>query len=227
MEKNDVVNGKVWSQIRIDFLKKEKEFTKLRDELSAARRNLPMEPVDKNYIFNTSQGEVTLEQLFKDKSQLIVYHFMFAPEWNQGCKNCSYLADNFDGMLPHLTNSDVAFVVISRAPIKKLNDFKARMSWSFDWASSEKNEFNYDYHISFKENQNEIFYNYKNVPKFSAEGPGASVFYKNKSGEIFHTYSTYGRGLDMLISTYHFIDMTPLGRTEKSPMDWIKLKDKY
>jgi predicted dithiol-disulfide oxidoreductase (DUF899 family) len=228
-----VVSEKEWLAARKELLNAEKEFTRQRDALSAKRRELPWVKVDKNYVFDGPNGKESLSDLFRDKSQLIIYHFMLAPGWEQGCSGCSFVSDHVDGALPHLNARDVAFSAVSRAPLPQIESFKKRMGWRFNWVSSNTNDFNYDYHVSFTKEQiaeGNIDYNY-GVRKFpNEEAPGLSVFYKNEAGEIFHTYSTYARGLDILLGAYNFIDMTPKGRDEatlSSPMSWVRHHDRY
>ena len=191
-----VVSEAEWLVARKDLLTREKEFTRLRDELSRHRRELPWVKVDKQYVFDGPRGKETLADLFDGRSQLIVYHFMFGPGWEEGCKSCSYLADHFDGANWHLPHRDVTFVVVSRAPLSEFEPYKKRMGWRFKWLSSHGNDFNFDYHVSFtneEEAKGEVRYNYKMGEFVSDELPGLSVFYKDKSGDIFHTYSTYAR----------------------------------
>ena len=227
----EVVSEAEWLVARKDLLTREKEFARQRDALSTARRQLPMVKIDKNYVFEGPDGKETLADLFDGRSQLIVYHFMLGPDWEEGCKSCSYLADHFDGANWHLPHRDVTFVVISRAPLSKLESYKKRMGWRFKWLSSHGNDFNFDYHVSFTkedEKKNKVYYNYSEGEFVSDELPGLSVFYKEK-GDVFHTYSTYARGLDMLVGTYQFLDLTPLGRREKKGegMDWVRRHDQY
>ena len=229
-----VVSHTEWQQARKDFLIKEKEFTRLRDELSRQRRELPWEKVEKNYVFDGPRGKVTLSELFGGRGQLIVYHFMFGPSWSEGCPSCSYLADHFDGPSIHLAHRDVTLAAVSRAPIEEIEAFKKRMGWKFSWVSSFNNEFNYDYHLSFTDEvraAGEVEYNYQRMTNFPLEeGPGLSVFAKDASGGIFHTYSTYARGLDILVGTYNFLDLAPKGRDEDGfvhSMAWVRHHDKY
>ncbi len=232
-ERAAVVPPAEWLAARKELLRKEKEFTRLRDELSRQRRALPWEKVEKNYVFDGPRGKESLADLFGGRSQLIVYHFMFGPGWKEGCPSCSFLADTFDGAVVHLAHRDVSFVAISRATLPEIDTFKKRMGWQFKWVSSFGNEFNRDYHVSFSKEEianGKVYYNY-GVTEFGAEeGPGASVFYKNQSGEIFHTYSSYGRGLDPMIGTYNWLDLTPKGRDEDGfvfTMAWVRHHDKY
>ena len=228
----EVVSEAEWLVARKDLLTREKEFNHQRDALSKARRSLPWVKIDKEYVFDGPDGKETLADLFDGRSQLIVYHFMFGPDWEEGCKSCSYLADQFDGANWHLPQRDVTLVAISRAPLSKLEPYKKRMGWRFKWLSSQGNDFNFDYHVSFtkeEEKKNEVYYNYTNGEFISDELPGLSVFYKNEDGKIFHTYSTYARGLDILVGTYNFLDLVPKGRNEnpESTMDWVRRHDQY
>jgi predicted dithiol-disulfide oxidoreductase (DUF899 family) len=228
-----VVSHERWLSARTAFLAKEKEFTRLRDELSRARRELPWEKVDKNYSFDGPSGEETLAQLFGKSSQLVVYHFMFDPAWDAGCKHCSFWADNFNGIDIHLRHRDVSFVAISRAPLAKLEAFKKRMGWSFKWVSSAHTDFNHDYQASFTPEQIQsgtAFYNYAKVNMDMADREGVSVFYKDGSNTVFHTYSSYARGIDMLNGAYHFLDLVPKGRDEDDlefTQEWVRYHDKY
>jgi predicted dithiol-disulfide oxidoreductase (DUF899 family) len=222
-----------WLAARKELLRKEKEFTRLRDELSRQRRELPWERVEKNYVFDGPSGKETLADLFDGRSQLIVYHFMFGPSWEEGCPSCSLLADHFDGSVPHLNARDVTLVVVSRAPLAQIEAFKKRMAWNFKWVSSYGTDFNYDYHVSFTKEEKangDVYYNYTMQDFPSDEGPGGSAFYKDAAGGIFHTYSTYGRGLDICIGAYNFLDLAPKGRDEEGlafSMAWVKHHDKY
>lgn len=229
-----IVSPAEWLAARKALLKKEKEFTRLRDDLSRQRRELPWEKVEKSYVFEGPAGKVSLSELFKGRSQLIVYHFMFGPGWEQGCPSCSFLADNFDGMRVHLEQRDVAFAAVSRARSAEIEAFKKRMGWRFPWVSSFGTDFNYDYKVSFtKEDMAPGMhpYNFGTIDFPSEEGPGLSVFYKDADGDIFHTYSTYGRGLDILLTTYNYLDMTPKGRDEEGmtphAMAWVRHHDRY
>jgi predicted dithiol-disulfide oxidoreductase (DUF899 family) len=232
-QEHAVVSPKEWIANRKELLRKEKEFTKLRDELSRQRRELPWEKVEKEYVFDGPNGKVTLSDLFGGKSQLIVYHFMFGPGWEAGCPSCSYLADHFDGSLIHLANRDVTLAAVSRAPMEQIDLFKKRMGWQFRWVSSFENDFNRDYHVSFTKEEmaeGKVSYNYEMAEFPSEEAPGASVFYKNDAGEIFHTYSTFARGLDILVGAYNFLDLAPKGRDEDAlafSMAWVRHHDRY
>jgi predicted dithiol-disulfide oxidoreductase (DUF899 family) len=229
----NVVSKTEWLAARKDLLAREKEFNGQRDALSAARRQLPWVKVDKEYVFHGPNGMETLADLFEGRSQLIVYHFMFAPDWEEGCKSCSYLADHFDGANWHLPHRDVTFVVVSRAPLSKLEAYKKRMGWRFNWVSSHGNDFNFDYGVSFTkedEGKNKAYYNYEVGEFINDEMPGLSVFYKDENGDVFHTYSTYARGLDHLIGTYNFLDLVPKGRDEDRfdfTMEWVRRHDQY
>jgi len=233
MELNrEVVSKDEWLVARRDLLTREKEFNRQRDALSAARRGLPMVKIGKDYVFDGPDGKETLSDLFADRNQLIVYHFMLGPGWGEGCKSCSYLADHFDGANWHLPHRDVTFVVISRAPLAEIQAYQKRMGWRFKWLSSHGNDFNFDYHVSFTKEDEEkgrIHYNYATCEFISDELPGLSVFYKDENGDVFHTYSTYARGLDMLVGTYNFLDLVPKGRDENpaSTMDWVRRHDQY
>jgi len=228
----EIVSEGEWLVARKDFLRREKEFTHQRDALSAARRKLPMVKIDKEYVFEGPNGRETLSDLFEGRSQLVVYHFMLGPGWGEGCKSCSYLADHFDGANWHLPHRDVTFVVISRAPLAEIKPYQKRMGWRFKWLSSHGNDFNFDYHVSATEDEKakkKMFYNYKMDELLSDEMPGLSVFYKDDDGQIFHTYSTYARGLDQLVGAYNFLDLVPKGRDETadSTMDWVRRHDDY
>ena len=233
METHKIVSHEEWLAARRQLLAEEKEFTRLRDRLSQQRRDLPWEQVDKDYVFEGPGGRENLSQLFDGRHQLAVYHFMLAPDWQEGCKSCSFWADNFNGIAVHLRLRDVGFVAISRAPWPKIEAFKRRMGWTFQWVSSFGNDFNYDYHVSFRPEQSpsgEITYNYAPRKTTMEELPGISVFYKDDDGAIFHTYSCYARGLDMMNAAYQYLDLTPLGRHEDGlsfPMEWVRLRDQY
>jgi predicted dithiol-disulfide oxidoreductase (DUF899 family) len=227
-----IVSDAEWLVARKDLLAREKEFTRERDALSAARRSLPWVRVEKDYLFDGPNGKQTLAELFDGRSQLIVYHFMLGPGWEEGCKSCSYLADHFDGANWHLPHRDVTFVVVSRAPLSEIEAYQKRMGWRFKWVSSHGNDFNFDYHVSFTpedEAKGEAYYNYDTQEFVSDELPGLSVFYRNENGDVFHTYSTYARGLDILVGTYNFLDLVPKGRNEnpESTMDWVRRHDQY
>jgi len=233
MEGHRTVSRDQWIEERRALLAREKEFTRLRDQLSRQRRELPWVRVDKDYVFEGANGKQTLSELFAGRQQLVVYHLMFDPSWEEACSRCSFWADNFNGVLVHLNQRDVTLVAISRAPFAKLAAFQKRMGWSFDWVSSFGNDFNRDYHVSFTPDElehGEIIYNYAPVKTSMTERPGISVFYKDQAGRIFHTYSCYSRGLDMLNVAYHYLDLTPKGRDEEGlpfPMAWVCYHDAY
>ena len=224
-ECHKVVSNTDWLKARVDLLAKEKEFTKLRDELSQARRDLPWERV--------SEGKASLGDIFEGRSQLIVYHFMFAPEWEAGCKHCSWWADNFERNVIHLNQRDVAMVAISRAPLPKLDAFKRRMGWTFKWYSSAGNNFNFDYHVSWRPDElaeGEAIYKYSRKKLSVTDLTGISVFYKAANGDLFHTYSCFARGVDMMNAGYHYLDLVPRGRDEKElgrPQAWVRHRDNY
>jgi predicted dithiol-disulfide oxidoreductase (DUF899 family) len=231
MARHTVVSRKDWLAARKALLTKEKKFTRLRDQLSQERRQLPWVKVDKDYVFDGPQGKETLSELFDGRSQLIVYHFMFGPAWDAGCKHCSFWADNFDKIIVHLNHRDVTMVAASRAPYGKLAAYKKRMSWNFKWVSSGDTDFNFDYHASFtpeEEAKKKAFFNYKIQDPGSSDREGASVFYKDPKGNVFHTYSTYARGIDMVNVAYHYLDLVPKGRDEgKSGPSWLCRHDEY
>lgn len=229
MTAHTVVSQKEWLMAREKLLIKEKEFTHLRDQLSKQRRALPWVQIDKDYSFEGSNGTQSLADLFQDKSQLIIYHFMLGPNWEEGCPSCSFWADNFNGIDTHLAHRDISFLAISRASYKNIVAYKERMGWDFNWVSSLNSDFNYDFDVSFLLEENkEITYNYRRQPYFMDELPGISVFFKNEAEEIFHTYSTYSRGLDILNGAYNYIDLSPKGRDENGEgMKWLRRHDQY
>jgi len=225
-----VVSREEWLKARKAHLAREKEFTRRRDELSRERRELPWVKVEKNYVFDGPKGKESLADLFDGRSQLIVYHFMFGPDWKEGCPSCSFISDHGDAALVHLVNHDVMLVAVSRAPLPKIEAFKKRMGWRFNWVSSHGNDFNRDYHVWFTREEmakGEGSYNYGTQGYPSEEAHGASVFFKDGSGDVFHTYSAYARGCDILLGAYNYLDMTPKGRNEAGPMDWVRHHDKY
>ncbi len=233
MQPHTVVSREEWITARKAHMAREKELTRARDALSEARRNLPWMKVDKDYVFEGPRGKVTLAELFQGRPQLVVQHVMFRPEWDAACKSCSFWVDGFERMVPHLAARDTTMVAISLAPLAKLEAFKKRMGWTFDWFSSGNNDFNYDFGVSFTPEQmssGEAKYNFGTTPPYGPELPGISVFYRDAAGDIFHTYATYARGLDMMNAAYHYLDLTPLGRHEDDlpyPMDWVRLRDQY
>jgi predicted dithiol-disulfide oxidoreductase (DUF899 family) len=227
-----VVSPEKWLAARRELLREEKEFTKFRDRLAARRRGLPWVRVDKPYVFESPTGPVNLADLFAGRSQLIVYHFMLGPGWEEGCKSCSYVADHLAPAVVHLQARDVALAVISRAPLAEITPFKERMGWTFNWVSSHDNDFNRDYHVSFTADelaQGKVYYNYGMTDFPAEEAPGLSVFARAKNGGVYHTYSTYGRGLDQLIGTYTLLDLVSKGRDEdpEATMSWVRHHDRY
>ncbi|MGY3694056.1 putative dithiol-disulfide oxidoreductase (DUF899 family) [Bradyrhizobium sp. USDA 3240] len=233
MQQHKIVSRDEWIAARKALMAREKELTQARETLSQERRELPWVKVDKDYVFDGPHGKATLGDLFKGRPQLVVQHVMFAPEWDAACKSCSFWVDGFDRMAPHLAARDTTMVAISLAPLAKLEAFKQRMGWSFDWVSSGANDFNYDYGVSFTQGQidaGDAKYNYGTTPLYGPELPGISVFFRDEKGSVFHTYSTFARGLDMMNAAYHYLDLTPLGRHEEGlpyPMDWVRLRDQY
>jgi predicted dithiol-disulfide oxidoreductase (DUF899 family) len=227
-----IVSHDAWIEARKHLLAKEKEFSHLRADLAKQRRELPWEAVEKDYIFAGPRGKESLADLFDGKSQLIVYHFMFKPEASAGCPHCSFWADHYDPMIVHLKQRDVSFVVVSRAPQSKIKPFKKRMGWKFKWLSSNGTDFNYDFQASFRSadlKSGTVFYNYVKAPAGPPDREGISAFYKDEGGKIFHTYSTYARGIDMMNGTYQFLDLAPMGRDEdpKATQAWVRYHDKY
>jgi predicted dithiol-disulfide oxidoreductase (DUF899 family) len=227
-----VVSQKEWLSARKQLLKKEKAATRARDALSAERRKLPWVKVEKNYVFDTPEGKRTLADLFNGRHQLVIYHFMFGPDWAEGCPSCSFVSDHLDAAVPHLAARDVTLTMVSRAPLAKIAAFKKRMGWRFPWVSSHGTDFNRDFHVSFtpEEVKGKVDYNYTLQEFPSQEAPGLSVFYKDENGGVFHTYSTYGRGLDAFIGAYVVLDLVPKGRDEDDlefSMAWVRYHDQY
>lgn len=222
-----------WITHRLALLAREKELTHLRDQIARERRALPWVRVEKDYVFEGPQGRRTLAGLFEGRRQLLVQHFMFGPGWEQGCPSCSFMADHTDGMQLHLQNRDVTLVAISRAPLAEIERFRLRMGWRFNWLSSHGSDFNYDFHVSFRpqaQARGEVYYNYAVRPFPSEEAPGLSIFYQDDAGDIFHTYSTYERGVEVLMGAYHLLDLTPQGRGERDvayKMEWVRHHDRY
>ncbi len=228
-----IVSEMEWLEARRELLAKEKALTKLKDQLARARREQPWHPVRPDYSFQGESGSQSLADLFADKSQLLIYHFMFGPDWEQGCPSCSFWADNFNGLQAHLAQRDIRLIAVSRAPLEKLLAYRKRMGWSFDWYSSLGSEFNHDFQVSFSPEEmarGDVFYNFSKASFPSEEAPGISVFVRDDSGQIFHTFSCYGRGLDVVNAAYQFMDLTPKGRDEDAlpyTMAWLKRHDEY
>jgi predicted dithiol-disulfide oxidoreductase (DUF899 family) len=233
MEAHKIVSREEWLAERIQLLAEEREFTRERDRLAAKRRELPWVRVEKEYVFEAADGKKTLADLFDGRSQLVVDHFMLGPGWGVGCVGCSFGADHIGNSLVHLEHHDVSVVVVSRAPLAEIEAYKKRMGWTFPWVSSYGSDFNYDFHVSFTPEQlasGKVYYNYREIEGGMDELPGTSVFFKDRS-EILHTYSTYARGAEELITTYMVLDLTPKGRNEPGPhhnlIDWVKRHDEY
>jgi predicted dithiol-disulfide oxidoreductase (DUF899 family) len=228
-----IVSREQWLSLRKELLLKEKELTRARDRINAERRTLPWVRVDKDYVFDAPSGEISLADLFDGRSQLVIYHFMFGPDWNEGCPSCSFVSDHIDGTLVHLAARDVTLAMVSRAPLVKIEAFKKRMGWRFKWVSSYGSDFNRDFHVSFTKaemTRGKVDYNYTLQEFPSDEAPGLSVFCKDSSGDVFHTYSTYGRGLEPLVGTYMILDLVPKGRDEDHlgfTMEWVRHHDRY
>ena len=228
-----VVSRDEWLKARLTHLAAEKEFTQKRDELSRQRRELPWERVEKNYVFDAPEGRRTLADLFEGRRQLMVQHFMFGPGWEEGCKSCSFMADHIDGARVHLMHRDLTLLVVSRAPLADIERFRQRMGWQFKWVSSHGTDFNHDFGVSFtaqEKAKGEVYYNYSMRPFRGEEEPGISVFYKNDAGDVFHTYSTYDRGVEVMMGAYNCLDLAPKGRDEEGlayPMAWVRHHDKY
>ena len=233
MKPHAVVSQTQWIEARKQLLAKEKEFTRARDQLSRERRELPWVRVEKQYVFEGPKGRETLADLFAGRHQLVVYHFMFDTDWEAGCKSCSFWADNFNGIVVHLAHRDVTLLAISRAPFAKLDAYRKRMGWSFKWVSSAGTDFNRDFHVSHTPEElaaKDGYYNYTRQRPFASEAPGISVFYRDDDGAIYHTYSCYARGLDMLNGAYHYLDLVPKGRDENElpgPQAWVRRHDEY
>ena len=233
MKTGRIVSRDEWLDARKELLAAEKAFTRDRDALTAKRRNMPWVKIDKDYRFQGPDGEETLADLFGGKSQLVVYHFMYGPDWTEGCPSCSFWADNFNGVDIHLKAIDITLLAVSNTSLEKINAYKKRMDWTFKWVSSLGSDFNRDFHVSFtpeEVDKGEMEYNYRMTNFPSSEAPGASVFAKGDDGAVYHAYSTYERGLDMLNGAYHYIDLTPKGRTSEEDhgnMHWLKRRDQY
>ena len=229
----EVVSRAEWLEARKQLLLKEKSYSRQGDALAAERRSLPWVRVEKDYVFEAPGGNQRLADLFEGRSQLVVQHFMFGPDWKEGCPSCSYMADHVGGALVHLAHRDVTFVAVSRARLSQIEAFKQRMGWEFKWVSSAGNDFNFDYRVSFTKEEmakGKLNYNYRMEDFPSEEAPGISAFYRNDAGEVFHTYSTYGRGVELMMGTYRFLDLVPKGRDEAGlphTMAWVRHHDKY
>jgi predicted dithiol-disulfide oxidoreductase (DUF899 family) len=228
-----VVSADRWVAERKTLLAREKELMRLHDQIARERRALPWERIEKDYVFDAPEGRRTLADLFEDRHQLLVQHFMFGPEWEQGCPSCSFMADHTDGMNVHLAHRDIMMVAISRAPLADIETFRQRMGWQFKWVSSYGSDFNRDFAVSFtpeEQARGEVYYNYGMRPFLSEELPGVSVFYKDDAGDVFHTYSTYGRGVEVMMGAYSLMDLTPKGRDERDvphKMEWVRHHDRY
>ncbi len=233
MKKQSVVSSEEWLQARLALLAEEKAFTRARDALSAKRRALPWERIEQDYTFEDANGTVTLADLFGGRDQLIVQHFMFGPDWEAGCKSCSFWADQFDPAVAHLAARDVAFVAVSQAPYAVFAPFRQRMGWRFRWVSSAPSTFSHDFHVCYTPEEIErgdTFYNYEKGLHYGEHSPGVSVFARGDDGAVYHTYSCYARGLDMLNGAYHLLDLVPKGRDEDAlefNMEWVRLHDEY
>lgn len=231
----NVVSRDEWLKARIELLKKEKDHSYARDELTHARQAMPWVKVEKDYLFDGPTGKEHLRDLFSGKSQLIVYHFMFDNDWEEGCKSCSFLSDHYNSSVVHIANRDVNLVTVSKASLDKIEKFKKRMGWKFKWVSSANSDFNQDFHVSFTEDEiknNKVYYNFQENTTFPVkEAPGISVFIMDKeNGEIYHTYSAYARGLENFIGAYHLLDIVPKGRDEDDlsyGMEWVRHRDRY
>ena len=229
---HEVVSREAWLKARTALLALEKEETRLRDKVRAERQALPWVKVDKAYTFDTPDGKKTLADLFDGRSQLMVYHFMFGPDWQAGCPGCSFVADHIDGMLPHLNHHDVTFVCVSRAPLDRIEAYKKRMGWNFPWVSSYGSDFNFDYHVSFTREElarGTVNYNYRETPSEQAhdELPGMSAFFKDEAGNVYHTYSGYARGGEEILGTLMVLDRAPKGRNETGTLSFVKRHDEY
>ncbi len=231
--KHTIASRAEWLAARKALLAEEKQLTRQMDALGAKRRALPWVKIEKDYPFANRSGRISLADLFAGKSQLVIQHFMLGPDWQEGCPSCSYMADHTDGMLPHLAARDVTMIAVSRAPLAEIEAFKKRMGWHFDWVSSHGSDFNHDFHVSFTEAEvasGKVDYNFTMQPFGSTEAPGISVFHKDADGTVFHTYSVYGRGVELMLGTYRILDLTPKGRDEddlEHTMEWVRYHDSY
>ena len=225
-----VVSRDEWLTARRELLKAEKEVTHLRDKVAQERLALPWVRIEKEYVFDTPEGPRALADLFDGRSQLLVQHFMFAPGWKEGCPSCSFMADHTDGMNKHLSHHDVTMIAVSRAPLAEIERYRHRMGWQFRWVSSNGSSFNYDFRVSFTQEQvasGHIDYNFGVWDETGEEWPGLSAFFKDESGNVFHTYSTFGRGVEVMMGTYAMLDLMPKGRNEDEGMDWVRRHDRY
>ena len=233
MEMRKAVSHEEWLRARLELLAAEKEFTRQRDALTRRRMAMPWERVGKSYVFDTLEGKRTLAELFEGRRQLLVQHFMFAPGWEQGCPSCSFMADHTDGANVHLAQRDITLAAVSRAPLAEIERFRQRMGWQFKWVSSHGSDFNYDFGVSFTPEEvakGEVDYNYGRWRFAHEELPGISVFCRNDAGEVFHTYSTYGRGVEVMMGAYNLMDLAPKGRDEDNlnfTMEWVRHHDRY
>jgi predicted dithiol-disulfide oxidoreductase (DUF899 family) len=232
VKEHKVVSQKEWLAVRKRLLTKEKKFSKARDQMNRERRALPWVKVEKEYVFDSPEGTMTLADLFDGKSQLITYHFMFGPGWGDGCPHCSFWADHYDGVDSHIGARDTSLVVVSRAPLKEIQPFKKRMGWKFRWVSSNQTDFNFDINVSFTPEQirsGKMVYNYAPLKMDIDEREGVSAFYKDSKHQVYHTYSSYARGIDLLNTTYNFLDLTAKGRDEnpEHSQDWVRYHDEY
>jgi predicted dithiol-disulfide oxidoreductase (DUF899 family) len=231
--RNQVVSHEDWLKARQELLTAEKDLTRQREALTRQRMAMPWERVEKAYAFEGASGRLTLEDLFEGRSQLLVYHFMLGPDWEEGCKSCSFWADNFNGIPIHLAHRDVTFTAISRAPLEKIDAYRGRMGWSFPWVSSYGSDFNFDYQASATPEEiaaGRAYYNFEIRQNGVSEMVGVSVFYRSGPGEVYHTYSCYGRGVEMVNGAYHYLDLVPKGRDEdgfRFPMEWVRRHDQY
>ena len=228
-----IVSRDLWIAARKALLAREKELTRLRDQIARERRALPWVRLEKNYVFDAPEGKRTLAELFEGRHQLFVQHFMLAPGWEEGCKSCSFMADHIDGANVHLAHRDLTLLVVSRAPLAEIERFRKRMGWQFKWVSSYGSDFNRDFAVSFTPEElakGEVYYNYGMQAFPQEEAPGISVFYKDEAGDVFHTYSTYGRGVELMMGAYSFLDIAPKGRDEdglSDTMEWVRHHDRY
>jgi predicted dithiol-disulfide oxidoreductase (DUF899 family) len=227
---HQIVSREEWLEARKTLLAQEKAELAVRDQVNAARAALPWVRVEKEYVFDTPGGKKTLADLFDGRSQLLVYHFMLGPDWEAGCPRCSFIADHIGQTLPHINNHDVTWTAVSRAPLSRIEQYKTRMGWGFPWASSNGSDFNYDFHVSFTEEERAsgaIHYNYEDRKMNRDELSGFSAFYKDETGAVFHTYSTYARGLESMVGTLLLLDRAPKGRNETTSLSFVKRRDEY